>query len=115
MFDADGSAARAEIPDFLPRWPGADFAKAPANGAAGGSEESRRCATWATPPQRHVQCVFATRFSDLCYGYNAFWRDNRARAEPAAIERVALGRRLLWGDASKIETVNQPAVSSPPA
>ena len=53
-----------------------------------------------------VNVLFGTRFTDLCYGYNAFWR----RAVPVmdlpstALPRPADGRKL-WGDGFEIETM----------
>ena len=77
MIDADGSTDPAEIPDFLAALhAGADFAKG-SRFAPGGS-------TVDITPFRDlgnrflngtVNLLYGTRYSDLCYGYNAFWRD----------------------------------------
>jgi hypothetical protein len=53
-----------------------------------------------------VNVLFGTRFTDLCYGYNAFWR----RVVPTlglpdtGLPRPADGSKL-WGDGFEIETM----------
>ena len=77
MMDADGSMDPDEIPLFVEALVnGADFAKGSRYLAAGGSEDltwwrstGNSCLT------RLVNVLFGARFTDLCYGYNAFWRD----------------------------------------
>jgi len=77
MLDADGSADAAEIQMFIEALvAGADFAKGSRFLAGGGSVDltairkcGNRCLTGA------VNLVCQTRYTDLCYGYNAFWRD----------------------------------------
>ena len=50
--------------------------------------------------------LFGTRYTDLCYGYNAFWRDGLADAGPARHPRPApADGRMLWGDGFEIETL----------
>ena len=76
MLDADGSAHPNEIPRFVDALVnGSDFAKGSRYLSGGGSHD--------ITPLRHignlvlsglVNVLFATKFSDLCYGYNAFWR-----------------------------------------
>jgi glycosyltransferase involved in cell wall biosynthesis len=76
MLDADGSADPAEIPAFVQAlMQGADFAKGTRFHEDGGSSD-------ITPLRRAgnrllsgaVNLLFGTDYSDLCYGYNAFWR-----------------------------------------
>ena len=77
MLDADGSADPAEIPLFVAALTaGADFTKGSRRAVGGGSAD--------ITPLRHigniglswtVNLLFRTRYTDLCYGYNAFWRD----------------------------------------
>jgi len=76
MLDADGSADPAEIPAFVEAlMDGADFAKGTRFREGGGSSD-------ITPLRRTgnralngvVNILFGTSYSDLCYGYNAFWR-----------------------------------------
>ncbi len=76
MLDADGSADPAEIPTFVQALvDGADFAKGSRFHNEGGSSD--------ITPLRNVgnrvlsgtvNLLFGTAYSDLCYGYNAFWR-----------------------------------------
>jgi glycosyltransferase involved in cell wall biosynthesis len=77
MLDADGSADPSEIGDFIRALThGADFAKGSRFLDGGGSSD-------LTPLRRLgnaclvllVNVLYGTRYSDLCYGYNAFWAD----------------------------------------
>ena len=76
MLDADGSADPAEIPRFVEvLLQGNDFAKGSRFLKGGGSADItplRRCGN--TMLSTLVNALFRTRFSDLCYGYNAFWK-----------------------------------------
>jgi glycosyltransferase involved in cell wall biosynthesis len=76
MLDADGSTDPAEIPLFVATLlSGADFAKGTRFLPGGGSSD-------ITPIRRFgnavlsgiVNRLWGTSYSDLCYGYNAFWR-----------------------------------------
>jgi glycosyltransferase involved in cell wall biosynthesis len=76
MMDADGSADPSEIPRFVDALlDGVDFAKGTRFLQSGGSAD-------ITPLRRAgnrvlsgtVNALFRTSYSDLCYGYNAFWR-----------------------------------------
>jgi glycosyltransferase involved in cell wall biosynthesis len=75
MLDADGSTDPREIPAFVQAlMDGADFAKGTRFGHGGGSEDI----TWHRHMGNHVlngavNVLFRTRYTDLCYGYNAFW------------------------------------------
>jgi glycosyltransferase involved in cell wall biosynthesis len=77
MLDADGSTDPAEIPAYVaPLLDGADFAKGSRFTAGGGSVDitpmraaGNRCLNGI------VNTLFGTRYTDLCYGYNAFWAD----------------------------------------
>lgn len=75
MLDADGSADPKEIPRFVKALQtGNEFAKGSRFLKGGGSND-------LTPLRRTgnfflcilVNVLFWSRFSDLCYGYNAFW------------------------------------------
>jgi glycosyltransferase involved in cell wall biosynthesis len=76
MLDADGSANPAEIPAFVDALcEGADFAKGSRFAEGGGSSDitpTRRLGNWFFSTL--VNVIYGTRYSDLCYGYNAFWR-----------------------------------------
>jgi len=76
MLDADGSTDPDEIPAFVGTLiAGADFAK--------GTRFSQGAGTHDMPLHRRmgngafvllVRLLFGGRYSDLCYGYNAFWK-----------------------------------------
>ncbi|HEY4387537.1 MAG TPA: glycosyltransferase family 2 protein, partial [Ktedonobacteraceae bacterium] len=76
MLDADGSADPTEIERFVePLQHGYDFAKGSRFMKGGKSHDItllRRTGNFAL--QQAVNLLFGTRFSDLCYGYNAFRR-----------------------------------------
>ena len=75
MLDADGSADPAEIPRFVAALEaGADFAKGSRYLEGGGSADI----TWTrslgnTCLSGTANLLHGTHFTDLCYGYNAFW------------------------------------------
>ena len=77
MLDADGSANPAEIPRFIEALrDGADFAKGSRFIDDGGSADItilRRFGNRVLVTASNLLC--GTRYSDLCYGYNAFWAD----------------------------------------
>jgi glycosyltransferase involved in cell wall biosynthesis len=76
FLDADGSTDPAEIPRFVTALlEGADFAKG-SRFASGGSSLD---ITPARERGNRVLCgivnrLYGTAYTDLCYGYNAFWR-----------------------------------------
>jgi glycosyltransferase involved in cell wall biosynthesis len=74
--DADGSTDPAEIPRFVAALlTGADFAKGTRFVTGGGSSDitrMRRLGNKALATM--VNRTWNVDFSDLCYGYNAFWR-----------------------------------------
>ena len=104
MIDADGSTDPAEIPRFVAALTaGADFAKGSRFAPGAGSAD-------ITPLRKlgnrllglAVNVMYGTRYSDLCYGYNAFW----ARHAPAfGLQAESPGQRKVWGDGFEIETV----------
>lgn len=75
MLDADGSTDPAEIPRFVEALvAGADFAKGSRFlGDGGSSDISRLRALGNWGFVRLVRLMFGGRYTDLCYGYNAFW------------------------------------------
>jgi glycosyltransferase involved in cell wall biosynthesis len=77
MLDADGSTDPAEIPGFVGMlMAGADIAVGSRFIQGGGTadmEKHRQLGNWALT--RLVRAAFGGRYSDLCYGYSAFWRD----------------------------------------
>jgi len=76
MLDGDGSTDPAEIPRFVAALlAGADFAKGSRFIAGGGSADItrlRRVGNWGLA--KIVNYLWGGQYSDLCYGYNAFWR-----------------------------------------
>jgi hypothetical protein len=77
MLDADGSADGGEIERFVDVLrAGADFAKGSRFLPGGGSGDLTRMRRLGNQTLTGlVNLICQTRFSDLCYGYNAFWRD----------------------------------------
>jgi glycosyltransferase involved in cell wall biosynthesis len=75
MMDADGSTDGKEIPRFVAALTtGADFAKGSRFASGGGSDDitfSRHLGNRILSGL--VNALFGTRYTDLCYGYNAFW------------------------------------------
>lgn len=75
MMDADGSTDGKEIPRFVAALTtGADFAKGSRFASGGGSDDitfSRHLGNKILSGM--VNVFFGTRYTDLCYGYNAFW------------------------------------------
>ena len=76
MLDADGSTDPREIPRFVSALcSGADFVKGSRYAQGGGSSD-------LTPTRRLgnavlcwlVNSLYGTHYTDLCYGYNAFWK-----------------------------------------
>lgn len=75
MLDADGSTDPTEIPRFVDALlGGADFAKGSRFLPDGGSTDiSRLRALGNRGFVSLVRLLFGGRYTDLCYGYNAFW------------------------------------------
>ncbi|GAB2630997.1 hypothetical protein GCM10027270_18890 [Nocardioides ginkgobilobae] len=108
MFDADGSADPAEIPAFVAALTaGADFAKGSRFTEGGGSADITAVRRAGNEFLNTVMNRgFGTRFSDLCYGYNAFWADQLPVLDLPEHERPGpADGTMLWGDGFEIETV----------
>lgn len=103
MIDADGSTDPAEIPLFVDALvQGADFAKGTRFAQGGGSDDitfSRKLGNKAL--NGIVNIKFRASFSDLCYGYNAFWR----RHIPVMNLPETGTSEAQWGDGFEIETL----------
>ncbi|MFD4193981.1 glycosyltransferase family 2 protein [Amycolatopsis thermoflava] len=106
MFDADGSADPAEIPRFVEALTdGADFAKGTRFAPGGGSHDITHLrAAGNSGLNRLSNTLFSAGFTDLCYGYNAFWRDLVPMLNLPPVFAPA-GEEMLWGDGFEIETV----------
>lgn len=105
MLDADGSADPQEIPLFVAALTnGADFAKGTRFAKGGGSNDITAVRAWGNRwLNRFANALFGTGYTDLCYGYNAFWRHCLPALELSA-DGEAMDAKL-WGDGFEIETI----------
>jgi glycosyltransferase involved in cell wall biosynthesis len=108
MVDADGSADPAEIPRFVEALlKGADFAKGTRFAEGGGSADITRLRSFGNSVlTAFFNARYRTNYSDLCYGFNVFWR----RCAPvlgldAASPLGPDGNGRLRGDGFEIETL----------
>lgn len=105
MFDADGSADPTEIAAYVKALTdGADFAKGSRVIAGGGSVDI----TWLRDAGNKVLTLitnigFRTKYTDLCYGYNAFWTDVLPHLDLPPVYPLSEG--MQWGDGFEIETL----------
>jgi glycosyltransferase involved in cell wall biosynthesis len=76
-FDVDGSADPHEIPRFVEALTrGADLAKGSRFCSGGGSQDITQFRALGNRGLNVLaSAMTGTRFSDLCYGFNAFWAD----------------------------------------
>jgi glycosyltransferase involved in cell wall biosynthesis len=106
MIDADGSADPREIPQFVRALvAGADFAKGTRFAAGGGSHDITRLralGNWAL--SKLVNVCYRTRYTDLCYGLNVFWRHITPVLGLDATT-APNGGGPLWGDGFEVETL----------
>jgi glycosyltransferase involved in cell wall biosynthesis len=104
MIDADCSTDPLEIPAFVSALlAGADYAKGSRFCAGGGSGDITRIRRVGNRALNGiVNALFRTRFSDLCYGYNAFWRHSLASMGLNTSSHLA---EPQWGDGFEIETM----------
>lgn len=108
MIDADGSTDPKEIPLFVEKLVnGDDFVKGSRFSHGGHSHDITKLRKLGNDGLNVVvNVLFGTKFTDLCYGYNAFWR----HVVPALdlpdthLPRPADGSKL-WGDGFEIETM----------
>ncbi len=108
MIDADGSTDPAEIPDFVRALTeGADFAKGSRFRPGGDSHDITRLRRLGNRGLNgFVNMLFHTHFTDLCYGYNAFWRRVLPYLDLPALDLPApADGGKLWGDGFEIETL----------
>lgn len=104
MIDADGSTDPREINDFVQALvDGADFAKGSRFAGGGSSLDLTPSRRWGNNGLNSlVNLLFKTRYSDLCYGYNAIWRHRVAALRLPATQQ---GPQPQWGDGFEIETM----------
>jgi len=105
MMDADGSMNPKEMGQFVAALDGgADYAKGSRFLAGGGSDDittMRRIGNRAL--NGLTNALFGTKYSDLCYGYNAFRRECLPMlALPDATDTTTPSQ---WGDGFEIETL----------
>jgi glycosyltransferase involved in cell wall biosynthesis len=108
MLDADGSADPGEIPAFVAALAdGAEFAKGTRFDAGGRSHDITRFRRVGNAGlNRLVNLLFRTRYTDLCYGYNAFRVDLLPLLDLPPVEPATHSPAVrLWGDGFEIETL----------
>jgi glycosyltransferase involved in cell wall biosynthesis len=108
MIDADGSTDPAEIPRFVAALiDGADFAKGSRFAPGGDSEDITRIRRIGNDGLNFVvNRLFGTAYSDLCYGYNAFWRWVVPYLDLPDMHAPAMTNGAMrWGDGFEIETL----------
>lgn len=108
MIDADGSTDANEITSFVSALlDGADFAKGTRFAKGGGSEDITRLRALGNRMLTStVNLLYGTKYTDLCYGYNVFWRRHLSALgfNSTTISSADTGGRL-WGDGFEIETL----------
>jgi len=107
MVDADGSADPAEIPLFVKALlDGADYAKGSRFADGGGSSDITRLRRAGNRVLNAlVNLLCRTRYSDLCYGYNALWRRHLPVLGLDAESPAPADGTRLWGDGFEVETL----------
>ena len=105
MFDADGSADPTEIPAFVSALvAGADFAKGSRFAPGGGSDDITLLRRTGNAGLNGVaNALFGTSYTDLCYGYNAFWADLLPLLDLPDPTTPAPADGMLWGAGFEIE------------
>ena len=107
MIDADGSTDPVEIPRFVQALvDGADLAKGTRFGAGAGSSDITPLRGFGNKLLSGiVNVLYGTRYSDLCYGFAAFWRHHLPAFGLEAGSPAAPGNKPLWGDGFEVETL----------
>ena len=107
MVDADGSADPGEIPQFVAAlMDGADFAKGTRFQPGGGSADITRLRAYGNHAlTSFFNLAYHRRYSDLCYGYNVFWRRHVAALGLDATSLAPEDGGHLWGDGFEVETL----------
>jgi len=108
MIDADGSADPGEIRKFVAELTaGADFAKGTRFAPGAHSHDITLLRKLGNDGlTRLANVLYGTRYTDLCHGYNVFWRRIVPLMElPATEAPRPAGGAKLWGDGFEIETL----------
>jgi glycosyltransferase involved in cell wall biosynthesis len=107
MVDADGSADPAEIPRFVAALvDGADFAKGTRFLPGGGSADITRLRAQGNHAlTTFFNLCYRRKYSDLCYGFNVFWRRHLSVLGLDAASPPREDGTPLWGDGFEIETL----------
>jgi glycosyltransferase involved in cell wall biosynthesis len=107
MLDADGSADPGEVPRFVDALvAGADFAKGSRFALGGGSSDITRLRKLGNDGLTAVfNLCYGRRYTDLCYGYNVFWRHCLPVLGLDATTPRPTGGGTLWGDGFEVETL----------
>jgi len=108
LVDADGSADPGEIPRFVEAlMNGADFAKGTRFADGGGSADITRLRSYGNYAlTAFFNACYGRNYSDLCYGFNVFWRRHAAvlGLDATSPQRPG-GDGRLWGDGFEVETL----------
>jgi len=108
MVDADGSADPGEIPRFVAALlDGADFAKGTRFAKGGGSSDITRLRSLGNYAlTAFFNACYGRNYSDLCYGFNVFWRRHvPVLGLDATSPPQPEGDRPRWGDGFEVETL----------
>jgi glycosyltransferase involved in cell wall biosynthesis len=107
MFDADGSADPAEIPAFVEALVnGADVAKGSRFAPGGGSEDITGIRSLGNRGLNIlVNLLLRSKYTDLCYGYNAFWTRVVPSLDLPDHTFPGVNGEMVWGDGFEIETL----------
>jgi glycosyltransferase involved in cell wall biosynthesis len=108
MIDADGSADPGEIPRFVEALlQGADFAKGTRFVKGGGSADITRLRSVGNYGlTAFFNACYGRKYSDLCYGFNVFWRRHASvlGLDATSPQRPGVAGQL-WGDGFEVETL----------
>ncbi len=112
VIDADGSNDPREIPRFIKVLvEGADFAKGSRFISPGGTTDMprlRKSGTWGFV--KLVNLLFSQSFTDLCYGFHAFWRHCLDYLDLSKVEGFEVDTAIYLQAASrKLKIVDVPS------
>jgi len=108
LVDADGSADPGEIPSFVEALvAGADFAKGSRFLKGGGSSDITRFRAFGNYLlTTFFNACYRRHYTDLCYGFNVFWRRHApVIGLDATSPSPTGGDGRLWGDGFEVETL----------